>query len=134
VRDLAWRIAAAVSLAGTGWVHTDLYLNGYRDIHVVGPSFLVLGSGAFAVAVLLLLSSSFVLRLLAAGLAVGALFGFLLSRTVGLFGFTERGLDPAPQALLSLLFEVGVLAVVAVSFVTAGPPPHVGRWRHWASA
>jgi hypothetical protein len=115
--DLFVRLAAAACLAGTGWVHTDLYLNGYQAIHVVGPSFLVQGAGSFAVAVLLVVSDSPVLRLLAAGLAAGALAGFLASRTVGLFGFTERGLEPAPQAPLSLLFEVGVLALIGVTLL-----------------
>ena len=117
MKDLVLRLVTAACLAGTGWVHTDLYLNGYKAIHVVGPSFLVQGAGCFAVAVLLLVSDSIVLRLLAVGLAGAALFGFLLSRTVGLFGFTERGLEPAPQALLSLLFEFGVLALVGYSLL-----------------
>lgn len=112
MRDILFRIAVALCLAGTGWVHTELYLGGYRQIAYVGPAFLVLASGSFAVAVLLPMSGSPVLRLLAAGLALGALFGFVMSRTVGIFGFVERGLQPAPQAVLSLLFEI--IAVVLV--------------------
>lgn len=119
MRDLVLRLVLAACVAGTGWVHTDLYLNGYRSIHMIGPSFLLTGAGSFAVAVLLIFSNSPVLRILAAGLVAGALFGFTLSRTVGIFGFTETGLNPAPQALLSLLFEAGALALVAVSFVPA---------------
>ncbi len=117
MRDLALRLAVAALLAGTGWVHTDLYLNGYKAIPFVGPSFLLQASGSFAVAVLLIVSNSPVLRLLAAGLAAGALLGFLLSRTVGLFGFVERDLNPAPQALLSLLFEFGVLVLTGYSLL-----------------
>jgi hypothetical protein len=115
-------LAVAACLAATGYLHTDLYLHGYRSIPFVGVSFLLLASGSFAVAVLLIASGSPVLRLLAAGLVAGALFGFLLSRTVGLFGFTERGLDPAPQALLSLLFEVGVLVAVVFSVLSGRQP------------
>jgi hypothetical protein len=122
MRDLVLRFAAAACLAATGWVHTDLYLHGYRVIPFVGPSFLLQASGSFAVAVLLIVSGSPVPRLLAAGLAAGALLGFLASRTVGLFGFSERGLDPAPQSLLSLLFEFGVLAAVAFSLVAGRHP------------
>lgn len=121
MRNLLIRLATAVCLAGTGWVHTDLYLNGYKAIHFVGPSFLLAGAGSFAVAVLLIISEAPVLRLLAAGLALGALIGFMASRTVGLFGFTERGLQPAPQALLGLLFEFGVLALIAVTLLSARP-------------
>jgi hypothetical protein len=108
------RALTAIATAVTGYVHAYLYAGaGYRVIHVVGPGFLVLSSGAFAVAVLLLAGGSPVLRLGAAGVAVGALGGFAASRTVGVFGFTERGLDPAPQALISLISEVGALALLA---------------------
>lgn len=107
------RVLTAVATAVTGYVHADLYLNnGYRVIHVVGPSFLLLSSGAFAVAALLLIGGSPVLRLGAAAVAAGALGGFVMSRTVGVFGFTETGLQPAPQALVSLISELGALALL----------------------
>lgn len=103
----------AVATAVTGYVHYDLYVNGgYRVIPTVGPGFLVLSSGAFAVAVLLLIGDSPVLRLGAAGIAAGALGGFLLSRTAGFFGFTERGLQPSPQSLISLISELGTVALL----------------------
>jgi hypothetical protein len=103
----------AVATAVTGLVHASLYVDGgYRAIHVVGPSFLLLSSGAFAVAALLLISGSPVPRLGAAAAAAGALGGFVMSRTVGVFGFTERGLQPAPQALISLISELGALALL----------------------
>lgn len=117
MRDVACRVVAALCLAGTGWVHTELYLGGYREIAYIGPMFLVLASAAFAVSILLLIAGEPVLRLLAAGLSVGALFGFVLSRTVGVFGFTERGLQPAPQALLSLVFETVTLGLLALTFI-----------------
>ena len=107
------RVLIAAATAVTGFVHANLYVDGgYRAIHVVGPSFLLLSSGAFAVAALLLVSGSPVLRLGAAGVAAGALGGFVMSRTVGVFGFTERGLQPAPQALISLISELSALALL----------------------
>ena len=107
------RVLIAAATAVTGFVHANLYVDGgYRAIHVVGPSFLLLSSGAFAVAALLLISGSPVLRLGAAAVAAGALGGFVMSRTVGVFGFTERGLQPAPQALISLISELSVLALL----------------------
>ncbi|MFC0435665.1 hypothetical protein [Kutzneria buriramensis] len=111
------RYAAAVLLAASGYIHADLYLHGYRAIPLVGPAFLLQASGSFAIALLLLLGNVFLLRLAAAGLAAGALVGFALSRTVGIGTFIERGLDPAPQALLSLLAEVGVLVLLAIPLV-----------------
>lgn len=107
------RVLTAAATAVTGYVHADLYLNGgYRAIPTIGPAFLLLSSGAFAVAALLLIGTSPVLRLGAAAVAAGALGGFVLSRTVGVAGFTERGLQPAPQALISLISELGALALL----------------------
>jgi len=127
------RIAAAVCLATSGYLHAQLYLHGYRVIPVIGPAFLLQASGSLAVAVLLLVSGPAILRLGAAALAAGALVGFVLSRTIGIFGFVERGFSPAPQALLSLLAEVAVLLLLAVPLlgrVTArrGPPAAGRRW------
>jgi hypothetical protein len=103
----------AVATAVTGYVHASLYIDhGYRVIHIVGPAFLLLSSGAFAIAVLLLIGGSPVLRLGALAVAAGALGGFVMSRTVGVFGFTESGLQPAPQALISLISELGALALL----------------------
>lgn len=107
------RALTAIATAVTGYVHASLYLDGgYRVIHVVGPAFLLLSSGAFAVATLLLIGGPLVPRLGAAAVAAGALGGFVMSRTAGVFGFTERGLDPAPQALISLISELGTLALL----------------------
>ncbi|MFD9893269.1 hypothetical protein ACFWY9_28315 [Amycolatopsis sp. NPDC059027] len=113
------RLGIAVCLAAGGYVHAELYLHGYRVIPFVGPAFLVQASGSFAIAVLLVFSGSVVLRLAAAGLALGALGGFVLSRTIGVFGFVEYGLQPAPEALVSLLAEAAVLALLLVACVVA---------------
>jgi hypothetical protein len=117
MKTIIMRVAIAVCLVVIGLVHEELYVdNGYRAIHVVGPSFLVASAGAFAVAALLLVGDALIVRLLAAGLAAGALVGFVASRTIGIAGFIETGLQPAPQALLSILAEVAVLVLVAVPF------------------
>ncbi len=115
----AFPLAAAGCLAASGFIHAQLYVDGYRVVPRIGPSFLVQASGSFAVAVLLVVAAwsrdrlpALALRLAAAALAAGALAGFVASRTVGVLGFVERGLQPAPQALLSVLVEVGVLVLL----------------------
>jgi hypothetical protein len=117
MKPVIMRLAIAVCLAGIGLIHEELYTdNGYRAIHVVGPSFLLVAAGSFAVAALLLVGDALIVRLLAAGLAVGALVGFVASRTIGIAGFIETGLQPAPQALLSILAEAAVLLLVGTPF------------------
>ena len=46
----------------------------------------------------------------------GAIGAFVMSRTVGLFGFSESGLQPAPYALVSLLAELTTVVLAALSF------------------
>jgi hypothetical protein len=129
------RIAAVACLAVTGYLHADLYIHGYRVIPFIGPAFLLQASASFAVALLLIAGASVTdeppaVRLAAAALAAGALAGFVASRTVGVFGFVEHGLQPSPQALLSVLAEAGVLLLLVAAAVARrraadnlGPPP-----------
>jgi hypothetical protein len=113
--SLPSRALLAAAVATSGYVHAALYIgHGYRHIHGVGPAFLLQASGGFAVAALLLVTRSPVIRLGALGVAIGALSGFLASRTFGIFGFTERGFAPAPWALLSVIAEVIAVLVVIV--------------------
>lgn len=110
---LLTRLGAASCLAISGVIHAQLYLHGYRMLPGVGPAFLLQASGALAVALLLALNTTAVLRLTAAGLAAGALVGFIASRTIGVFGFLEYGLEPEPQALISIVVEAAALVLLA---------------------
>lgn len=111
--------AAAITLATSGYIHAQLYLDGYRFIHAIGVMFLIQAAASFGLATLLLAAALLpvpaLIQLSAAGAALGALGGFAASRTIGVFGFTERGFDPAPQALLSVLAEVATVLLVVVA-------------------
>lgn len=115
--DVGLRVAIAATTAVSGYIHAQLYVSGYRFIHVVGVLFLLQASASFALAALVLVGGPLLLRLAAAGAAAGALGGFAASRTIGVFGFTERGWEPAPQSLISVLVEVGTLVLVAPTLI-----------------
>ena len=117
--DVGLRVATATTTTVSGYIHAQLYVSGYRFIHVVGVLFLLQASASFALAALLLVGGPLLLWLAAAGAAAGALGGFAASRTIGVFGFTERGWEPAPQSLISVLVEVGTLALVAPTLIAA---------------
>ncbi|WP_217553371.1 hypothetical protein [Streptomyces sp. GbtcB6] len=124
----ALRSMTAATLAAGGYIHAQLYLDGYRFVHVVGPLFLLQASTSFALAAVLLIGTPpLPLRAAAAGTALGALGGFTASRTVGVFGFTEHGLQPQPQAVLSLLAETGTLLLLAIWQVTVTRQTHAAR-------
>jgi len=91
---LLWglRIVGALLLAAMGWIHLDLWLDGYRTIDVIGPAFLLNTIGGFGLAALLLVTPR---RFLPGVAALGALFcigtlgALLISTWWGLFGFKE---------------------------------------------
>lgn len=110
------RVAAAAALAASGYIHAQLYIDGYRYIHVVGVLFLLQAAASFALACLLLAGTALrppaLVEPIAAATALGALAGFVASRTVGVFGFIEHGWQPAPQALVSVLVEVAAVLLL----------------------
>jgi hypothetical protein len=104
--NLTLRVAISATVAVSGVIHAYLYIHGYRDIPTVGPAFLVQGSVFCALAVLILAGGPAWLQLVAAIGAAGSLAAFAMSRTVGLFGFTETGWQPAPYAVITVVVEV----------------------------
>jgi hypothetical protein len=105
-RDFIVRVGLAASLAVSAASHSYLYVHGYQHIPRIGIGFLLQASVSFALAVLILVGGPGWLRWAAAAVAGGSLVAFALSRTVGLFGFTERGWDPSPYAASSVAAEV----------------------------
>ena len=86
------RLLGALLLAGMGWIHLSLWLDGYRSIDVIGPAFLLNTIAGFGLAVLLLVTPRALLSWVAALgalTALGTLGGLLIATTVGLFGFKE---------------------------------------------
>jgi hypothetical protein len=118
----ALRILGAALLAAMGWIHLDLWLDGYRSIDVIGPAFLLDVVAGFGLAALLLVSPRSLLpwvAALGALTALGTLAGLLLSTTVGLFGFVET--TAAALWWESFWVEVAAVVVLADLAVVARP-------------
>ncbi|TDZ44320.1 hypothetical protein [Mycobacteroides franklinii] len=112
--NITYRLAPAMALAVSGYAHAYLYMHGYQHIPTIGPAFLVQAAAFFAMAVLIVVGAPDWM-VAAAGLgSAGALVAFALSRTVGLFGFSERGWTPAPYAVISVLTELAAVALASV--------------------
>lgn len=115
------RILGAALLAAMGWIHLDLWLEGYRSIDVVGPAFLLDVLAGFGLAALLLVAPRRFLPWVAVlGMlsAVGTVAGLLLATTVGLFGFVES--TEASLWWESLWVELAAVTVLAVLAALAG--------------
>jgi predicted lipoprotein with Yx(FWY)xxD motif len=82
-------IVGAALLVASGAIHLDLYLTGYRSIPTIGTLFLLQVIAAFALAVAIPVTGSWLAAAAGALFAISTLGGYLLSLWVGLFGFTE---------------------------------------------
>jgi hypothetical protein len=117
---VALRAAISVTLVVSGIIHAELYVQGYRYVPTIGPAFVAQASIFVALAILIVVGGPRWLQW-AAGLgAGGSLVAFVLSRTIGVMGFTEHGWEPAPQAMLSVIAEVLTVALCAYSMFGAG--------------
>lgn len=103
--------AAVLALAATGggflvWsavIHLILWADGYKDISVVGPLFLVQAIACILLAVAIVAFRWLVLLAAGAVAGVATAVGLLLSVHIGLFGYTES--LAVPYAVLSLAVE-----------------------------
>jgi hypothetical protein len=111
---IVYRAGTSVTLAISGVVHAGLYVHGYRHLPTVGPAFLLQASVFVALAVLIAAGGPRWLRWAAVLSALASLTAFALSRTVGVFGFIERGWDPSPQAAISVVAELLTVALCLV--------------------
>jgi hypothetical protein len=108
-------IAAAVAISGIS--HAYLYIHGYQHIPTIGAAFVLQASILCALALLILIGGPAWLQWAAAMVAGGALIAFALSRTVGLFGFFERGWQPAPYAAVSVVAEALAIGLWAAHLI-----------------
>jgi hypothetical protein len=114
-------VAGAALLVWSGVIHLQLWSDGYRDISVIGPLFLLQGLASIVLAVALAVFRRFVLLAAGAVTAAATAVGLLLSASTGLFGYTES--LAVPDAKMSLVVEFTSAAVLAIAaaIVLAGP-------------
>ena len=111
-------LAAAFLLAG-GIVHLNLWNGGYRYIPRIGPLFLANFVGSIALAVAVVVSRRVGISLAGIAFATGSLVALILSRTVGLFGFTE--MIWTPDAVKTLATELGAITTLGFAlFLRSG--------------
>ncbi|MGH4010914.1 MAG: hypothetical protein ACRDTH_22615 [Pseudonocardiaceae bacterium] len=105
--------------AAMGWIHLLLWVDGFREVPVIGPLFLLNTIGAAVLAVALLVVPVRLLSVVAAVTAAftaGTLVGLILSLTVGLFGVQESLQTPLVPTTL-LVESAGVLLLVLLAIL-----------------
>jgi hypothetical protein len=84
---MTMRVVAAAAVLVSAAVHLYLWFDGVRDDDVIGPAFLLNAVGGVVIAALLVGWRHWVPPLLALGFGLSTLAAFVVSATVGLFGF-----------------------------------------------
>jgi hypothetical protein len=133
---LRW-VAAALTLAG-GLVHLKLW-DGFKDWpnDNLARMFLLNVVASVVAAVGVAVWDHWIPLVGALAVVDGTLLAFGISRTgsgvpftdvEGLGKFTEAGLDPSPEALLALVFEIGAAAALVYLLAATPLPRQVSRF------
>ena len=117
---MTMRYLAALAVLTSATVHLILWFQGMRDVHVIGPSFLVNVAAGIAIAALLLRWRHWPAGAMAAAFGAGTLGAFTMASTVGLFGDHEKWQGPYVfvAAVAELVAIVAGLAVVRAELGT----------------
>ena len=120
---LILRIVTAAGVLLSAWVHYKLWHEGFRDLHVVGPAFLLNAVGGLVIGALLLAWWHWIPPLLAVGFGLSTLGAFIMSATVGLYGVHEvwTGTDVTRAWVAEVVAVLGGATLVLL----ARP------WRSW---
>jgi hypothetical protein len=116
-------LAGAAMLIWSAWIHIKLWADGgYKDIHIIGPLFLVQGIACVLLAIPLVIWRSVLLQAAGAAILAATAAGLLISANWGLFGMREN-LSVA-DAVPSLYVEFGgaVILLAGAALLALAPP------------
>jgi hypothetical protein len=122
------RFVGAAAVLVSAAVHLYLWFDGFRDLNVVGPAFMLNAVGGAVIAVLLVTWRSWVPALLTLGFGVGTLGAFILATTVGLFGLHEHWLGWTVWT--AAVAEVVAIVVGALLLVRDLPASSAAQLKH----
>jgi hypothetical protein len=120
----ALRGLAATAVLLSAVVHLELWLDGMRDVAVVGPGFLLNAVGGTGIGLALLLWRHWLPLLGAVGFGAATLGAYLMSMTVGFFGVREQVWTTA--AVVSAVAEVAAILLGAAAWLVERRRPTAG--------
>jgi hypothetical protein len=109
-------------LVWSGVIHLMLWSEGYKDISVIGPLFLVQGIVSILLGVVIVAFRWLVLLLAGAVAGVATAVGLLLSVYVGLFGYQESLSIPYAELSLAVEFTAAFVLLVGAGVLTLAAP------------
>jgi hypothetical protein len=119
------QLLGAVLLLVGGGLHVQLSFDDYGNSDI-DRAFALNALAAALAAAYLALRSDTIGPAIGMAFSVGNLAAFALSRTGdGILDFHAAGLEPSPQAVLTLVVEVAAVLVLAATLLTARRPDPV---------
>lgn len=120
-RRVATEVLRGLAAAGvllSADIHLELWMQGFSQIAVIGPLFLLNAIGGLLIALALLVWRHWLPALAAVGFGAATLAAFLISATAGLFGVHETFSGTSRQLalgaeILVIVCGLGLLAVQA---------------------
>ena len=106
-------VTGAAFLVWSAVIHLMLWSDGYKDISVIGPLFLVQAIAGIVIALAVVALRWLALVAVGAATGVATAVGLLLSAHVGLFGYKESLSVPYATLSLAVEFTAAFLLLVA---------------------
>jgi hypothetical protein len=103
---------AAVAIAVAGYLHGQLFWQGYSHVAVVGPLFILAEIGSGATVIFLLLRRWILFIANALAIALGAVVSIFISHTTSFFGFAEGAFGFRANAIV--ISEIVAIVLVVV--------------------
>jgi hypothetical protein len=117
----ALRLAGTLLLLAGGAIHLQLRFDDYGT-PTIGRNFVLNAAASALTAAYLVLRTDRLGLLAGIALSAATLITFILTRTGdGFLNFHDTGLNPAPQALLTLITEIGAIAALTIVVLRAAP-------------
>ena len=118
-------VLTAIGAAFLVWsavIHLELWADGYKDISVIGPLFLVQAIAGIVIAVAIVALRWLALLVVGAITGVATAVGLLLSVYVGLFGYVESLTVPYADLSLAVEFTAAFVLLVAACVLAFAAP------------
>lgn len=112
-----WAIlgVAAIAVGIAGFLHGRLFHQGYSQVTVIGPLFLLNELSSGVMIALLLLRRPWLFALGALGISVGAVISIVISHTTSLFGFAEHRYSTAATTIVVAECAAAALVLIALA-------------------
>jgi len=115
-------------LVWSGVIHLMLWSDGYKDVSVIGPLFLLQGIVGIALGVVIVALRWLALLAIGAVTGVATAIGLLLSVNIGLFGFKESLSVPYAELSLAVEFTAAFVLLIAACVLALGETAGAGQW------